>query len=150
MIDLTQFILLFVLLILTMLLFALGLQAFLILKDLKIMIEKINKILSNVDNFSEKIIQPRNWILSLIHGVKATFSIADSLSNKKHRGEVLFEIKQEAQELLDNIKEFGKNDLETKTETKTSSEDKHQNQPSWTKAKSPLRRFFSKRSKNNS
>jgi hypothetical protein len=130
-----------------MLLFALGLQAFLILKDLKIMIEKINKVLSNVDSFSEKIIQPRNWILSLIHGLKATFSIADSLSNKKHRGEVLFEIKKGASEILHDIEEFGDTDLETKTEAKTSSEEKHQNQPSQTKVKSPLRRFFNRGSK---
>ncbi|HZE87859.1 MAG TPA: hypothetical protein VE090_06705 [Methylomirabilota bacterium] len=72
MIDSVQLILLLVIIILTLLLVVLGVQVFLILKDLRQTIGKANKILDTTDAITEGIQGPLSAVSSLVLGVKAS------------------------------------------------------------------------------
>jgi len=72
MIDPVQLVLLIVILVLTILLVILGVQVFLILKELRQTITKTNKVLDNADSITENIEVPLAAISSLALGVKAS------------------------------------------------------------------------------
>ena len=78
MVDYVQVVLLAVIVIMTIVLVALGVQVYFILKDLRQTIAKTNKILDNADSITENIDEPLAALSSLVLGVKATsfFSIA--------------------------------------------------------------------------
>lgn len=65
MIDPVQAVLLFVILLLSILFVILGVQVFLILKDLRITIKKANYILDEVHEITENIAEPMNFIHSI-------------------------------------------------------------------------------------
>lgn len=72
MIDPVQLVLLIVILVLTVLLVVLGVQVFLILKELRQTITKTNKVLDNADSITENIEVPLSALSSLALGVKAS------------------------------------------------------------------------------
>lgn len=65
MIDPVQAVLLFVILLLSILFVILGVQVFLILKDLRVTIKKTNYILDEVHEITENIAEPMNFIHSI-------------------------------------------------------------------------------------
>ncbi len=65
MIDPVQAVLLFVILLLSVLFVILGVQVFLILKDLRVTVQKTNKILDDVEEITENISEPVNFIRSV-------------------------------------------------------------------------------------
>ncbi len=71
MVDPVQMILLIVIVVLTVLLVVLGVQVFLILRELKITVKKTNKILDNANSITENIDGPLSALSSLVLGVKA-------------------------------------------------------------------------------
>jgi predicted PurR-regulated permease PerM len=73
MIDPVQLVLLLVILVLTILLVILGVQVFLILKELRNTISKTNRVLDNANNITENIEAPLSALSSLaLGGVKAS------------------------------------------------------------------------------
>ncbi len=72
MIDPVQLVLLLVILVLTVLLVFLGIQVFLILKELRQTISKTNKVLDHADSITENIEAPLSALSSLALGVKAS------------------------------------------------------------------------------
>lgn len=76
MVDPVQLVLLIVILVLTILLVILGIQVFLILKDLRHTISKTNKVLDNADSITENIEAPLSALSSLALGVKASSIIS--------------------------------------------------------------------------
>src|SRR5476651_2451827 len=73
MIDPVQLILLLVIIVLTVLLVILGIQVFLILKELRYTISKTNKVLDNANNITENIEAPLSALSSLaLGGFKAS------------------------------------------------------------------------------
>jgi hypothetical protein len=71
MVDPVQMILLIVIIILTILLVVLGIQIFLILKELRITVKKTNKVLDNAYSITEDIEGPLSALSSLVLGVKS-------------------------------------------------------------------------------
>lgn len=72
MIDPVQLVLLLVIIVLTVLLVILGVQVFLILKELRGTINKTNRVLENASNITENIEAPLSALSSLALGVKAS------------------------------------------------------------------------------
>lgn len=72
MIDPVQLVLLLVILVLTILLVILGVQVFLILRELRNTISKTNRVLDNANNITENIEAPLSAISSLALGVRAS------------------------------------------------------------------------------
>jgi len=72
MIDPVQLVLLLVIVVLTVLLIILGIQVFLILKEVRNTISKTNKVLDNASAITENIEAPLSAISSLALGVKAS------------------------------------------------------------------------------
>lgn len=71
MVDPVQMILLIVIIILTILLVVLGIQVFLILRDLRITVKRANEVLKNVDSITENIDGPLSAFSSLVLGLKS-------------------------------------------------------------------------------
>lgn len=71
MLDTVQFILLFVIVILTILLLILGVQVFLILRDLRKTITKANKVLDNAGTITDSVRGPLTSLSSIATGIKA-------------------------------------------------------------------------------
>ncbi|HWY80137.1 MAG TPA: hypothetical protein VNW29_07305 [Candidatus Sulfotelmatobacter sp.] len=72
MVDPVQLVLLLVILVLTILLVILGIQVFLILKELRQTISKTNRVLDHADSITENIEAPLSALSSLALGVKAS------------------------------------------------------------------------------
>lgn len=72
MIDWVQIVLLTVIIILTTLLVLLGVQVFLILKDLRKTVNKTNVILDQAESITESVSTPLSAISSLAVGIKAS------------------------------------------------------------------------------
>jgi len=71
MIDTVQVVLLFVIVILTALLVAVGIQVFFVLKDLRTTIGRANKILDNAESITESVSEPMSFISGLILSTKS-------------------------------------------------------------------------------
>lgn len=76
MFDAAQILLFIVIIVLTILLVALGIQAFLILKDLRQTISKANKVLDNTGDITQSVSQPLSNLSSVLMGLKAGGAIA--------------------------------------------------------------------------
>ena len=84
MIDPAQTALFLVILVLTILLLVLGIQVFFILRQLRVTLEKANKILDDTGVITESVSGPISNISSLASGVKAGALIAKLFSKKKN------------------------------------------------------------------
>lgn len=85
MIDPVQAVLLFVILLLSILFVILGVQVFLILKDLRITIKKTNFILDEVHEITENISEPMNFIHSIISSSNLVSILAKFLNLGKEK-----------------------------------------------------------------
>lgn len=79
MFDPAQIIIILVIVALTLLLFVLGVQVFLILKDLRKTIEKANKVLDNTENITGSVSAPISSFSSVLMGLKAGGTVAKIL-----------------------------------------------------------------------
>ncbi|MFH1832698.1 MAG: hypothetical protein ABH816_00835 [Candidatus Levyibacteriota bacterium] len=82
MIDTAQAVLIIVLIVLTVLLFILGIQVFFILRELRQTVSKANKVLEDTGTITESVSGPISKISLLASGLKAG-SIFASIFNKK-------------------------------------------------------------------
>ena len=71
MIDTVQVVLLIVIVLLTFLLFILGIQVYFILKELTITISKANRVLDNTEMITESVSEPMSFLSGIIMGTKA-------------------------------------------------------------------------------
>lgn len=85
MIDAVQGVLLFVIVLLTALLVVLGIQVFFILKELRITLDRANKVLENTEVITESVSEPMSFLSGLISGTKSLSAIAKVLNTKKKR-----------------------------------------------------------------
>ena len=80
--DSTQLLLLIVIIILTIFLIVIGIQVFFILKELRVTLNKLNKVLTDAGQLTEKIKEPTTMIAGLAHGIKTSLNIFESLRKK--------------------------------------------------------------------
>ncbi len=76
MIDPVQAVLLFVILLLAILFVILGIQVFLILRELRTTVVKTNKILDDVDSLTTSISEPVSFVSGLLFSSKTLTTIA--------------------------------------------------------------------------
>ncbi len=76
MIDPVQAVLLFVILLLAILFVILGIQVFLILRELRTTVMKTNKILDDVDSLTTSISEPVSFVSGLLFSSKTLTTIA--------------------------------------------------------------------------
>lgn len=77
MFDPAQILLLLVIVILTILLLVLGIQVFLILRDLRQTISKTNRVLDNTGDITENVSRPISSLSSILMGIKAGGAVAN-------------------------------------------------------------------------
>jgi len=139
MIDVAQFLLIVVIMILTGLLVVIGIQVVNILKEFRKSLERINKILDDAGIISGSVAKPVADFSEFFEGVKGGFKIIEWISDflrdkKKKKYPKEEEQKQEK-------KEEQKKEQEQKKEEKEEKEEKKEKVPS------SRRRFFFKRGK---
>lgn len=83
MIDPVQFVLLFVILLLSTLFIFLGVQVFLILRDLRVTVKKTNKILDELETLTENISEPVNFIKSFVLSSKTLAMLVKLFTGRK-------------------------------------------------------------------
>ena len=84
--DPAQFVLFLVIIVLTVLLVVLGVQAFFILKELRKTVSKANKVLDDTEVITHSVSGPLSSLSSLTMGLKAGGLIARLLKGKKKSG----------------------------------------------------------------
>jgi hypothetical protein len=95
MVDTIQIVLLLVIVVLAVVLLILGIQAFLILKDFRKTVKKVNKVLDDTNSITRSVQQPLSALSSLAMGIKGgtlltfvklirTFVEKESDDEKKH------------------------------------------------------------------
>lgn len=85
MFDPAQIILLVVVITLTILLVVLGIQVYLMLKDLRKTLEKANKVLDNTGDITESVSAPINSLSSVLMGLKAGGALASFINKVTDR-----------------------------------------------------------------
>jgi len=85
MIDPAQTALFLVIIVLTILLLALGIQVFFILKELRKTINKANKVLDDTGVITESVSGPISNLSNLASGIKAGSAIASILAGRKKK-----------------------------------------------------------------
>ncbi len=80
--DSTQLLLLIIIIILTVFLVVIGVQVFFILKELKITLTNLNKVLGDVGEITEKVKHPATFFSALTQGLKTSLAIFESLKRK--------------------------------------------------------------------
>ena len=80
MIDTVQAVLLIVIVLLTFLLFVLGVQVYFILKELRATISKANRVIDNTEMITESVSEPMSFLSGIVMGTKA---ISKFLKTKK-------------------------------------------------------------------
>ncbi|OGH10310.1 MAG: hypothetical protein A2857_02595 [Candidatus Levybacteria bacterium RIFCSPHIGHO2_01_FULL_36_15] len=83
MIDTVQAVLLVVIVLLTVLLFVLGVQIFFILKEFKKTVERTNRILDVAESITEAVVEPVSFISTLLLGVKTISKFLKSTKENK-------------------------------------------------------------------
>lgn len=82
MVDTAQFVLLFVVVALTILLICLGVQVYFILRELRRTVEKANKVLDETGMITESISGPLASLSTLASGIKTGAMVANFLKGK--------------------------------------------------------------------
>lgn len=85
--DTTQILLVAIITVLTIILSAVGVQIFLILKEVRESIRKMNKVLDNVGEVSEAITKPITSLSDTITGISGVTGILSWLSGRKKKRE---------------------------------------------------------------
>lgn len=81
--DPIQAVLLFVILVLTILLFVLGIQVLFILRGLRTTVDKINKVLDNTGTITESVSEPLSFLSGLLMSGKSFSTLLALLRRKK-------------------------------------------------------------------
>lgn len=106
MINLTQVILVVVITTLTILLTFIGIQVVYILKDLRETLQKVNKIVGQVESLTTAISKPITGISSLIEGIQSSLKIAELLGYvKKNAKNALGELPEKINEIKADLNE---------------------------------------------
>lgn len=87
MIDTVQVVLLIVIILLTALLIAVGVQVFFILKELRKTVKKANKILENTETITSSVSEPMSFVTGLLFSAKSLDIIKKILGSKKKKDE---------------------------------------------------------------
>jgi len=87
MIDGVQLALLFIIIVLTILLLALGVQVFFILRELRRTVSKANKVLDDTGVITESVSGPISNISAVTAGLKTGMSIVNLISGKRGKKE---------------------------------------------------------------
>lgn len=83
MIDTVQAVLLIVIVLLTFLLFILGIQVYFILKELRNTISKANRVLDNTEMITESVSEPMSFLSGIIMGTKTLSKFLKTIKNEK-------------------------------------------------------------------
>lgn len=86
MIDTTQLLLSFVILILTVMLSVIGVQVVYILRDLRETIKKFNKVLDDTGTISESVSKPVSMFSTMLVGLKGGSALMKILSKGRKEG----------------------------------------------------------------
>ena len=81
--DTAQIVLLLVISVLTLLLVALGIQVFFILRELKQTVTKANKVLDDTGMITQSVSGPISSLSTIVSGVKVGATLAQLLKKKK-------------------------------------------------------------------
>ena len=73
--DITQILLVIIIVVLTIFLIVLGIEVFFVLKDLRRTLSKFNRVLTTVDDISQSVKQPASTLSGLVAGVKSALTI---------------------------------------------------------------------------
>lgn len=87
MIDTVQVVLLIVIILLTALLIAVGVQVFFILKDLRKTVKRANRILENTETITTNVSEPISFLTGLLFSTKSLDIIKKILGHKKKKDE---------------------------------------------------------------
>jgi hypothetical protein len=85
MIDAVQVVLMIVIVLLTILLTVLGIQVFIILRELRSTVEKVNQVLDNAQSFTEGLSQPLSFLSTFFTGTQSLSTILKLFSSKKRK-----------------------------------------------------------------
>lgn len=125
--ETVQIVLLLVIVILTILLAVLGIQVFLILREIRKTVEKTNKVLDNAGIIAESLSTPISTLSSLVMSIKTGISFANWLKKTFS--------KEPSEERSDGVMATERRAKELNGETQTSA-------PVSEKKKPMIRRFF--------
>ena len=87
MIDTVQVVLLIVIILLTALLIAVGIQVFFILKEFRKTVKKANRILENTEAITTSVSEPMTFLSSVLFSTKAISIVKKILGSKKEKDE---------------------------------------------------------------
>jgi hypothetical protein len=85
--DITQILFTIVLTISTIFLVVVGIQLIFVLKELRIGLRKINKIIENFEKIGGSFEQGVGEIIGFINGIKSIIKVVDLLNKKKNKNE---------------------------------------------------------------
>ena len=83
MVDATQFLLVFVIVVITVMLSVISVQVFFILREFRNTLTKVNKVLGDAGVVSESVSRPVSLLSSMLMGIKGGSSLMQALTNKK-------------------------------------------------------------------
>ncbi len=86
MVDAVQVVLMVVIILLSVLLTVLGIQVFVILRELRATVQRVNRILDNAEYITESISQPMNFLSTFFASTQSLSTIAKLFSKKKTHG----------------------------------------------------------------
>lgn len=89
--DTMQALLIAVIVVLTIMLAVIGLQVFIILRELRKTIHKVNRVLDNTESITESVSAPVSSFSAMIMGLKSGSTIASFLKKLKERRELRHE-----------------------------------------------------------
>lgn len=87
MVDAVQVVLMIVIVLLTVLLTVLGVQVFIILREFRTTVERVNRILDNAENLTEAISQPLSFLSTFFAGTQSLSTIAKLFTARKKKHE---------------------------------------------------------------
>jgi len=85
--DLTQALLVLVIIVLTSFLVIVGIQVYFILKDVRVTLDRLNKVLDNAGVITDKIREPFNSSSSINLGLRVFLSFLNLLRGKEKKDE---------------------------------------------------------------
>lgn len=85
MVDATQFILAFVILVITGMLSVIGIQVYLILREFRNTLRKANKVLDDTGVISESVSKPISLVSTMLLGIRGGSSLVKSLTKEKKK-----------------------------------------------------------------
>lgn len=83
MVDATQFLLVFVIVVITVMLSIISFQVFFILREFRNTLTKANKVLDDAGVVSESVSKPVSLVSSMLMGIKGGSAIMQALTSKK-------------------------------------------------------------------